>query len=248
VECLEIVGGTMAMTPQNVETYVVQWLETATKGNVSVTFAWLTNRMHLHCKVCQCEHTCTKPQASTEIDYSVQEFVKLHAHVGGHEPGWVSYKFGYEAMMNPVYLKPGQHQIMKNIVAPGKIIETDDPQGVAKIDDKPEMAAKIKEQMAKYDAEITEKFKAQAYENKIKILQMAEEKKKQYELMKQETFEKKFGSKSEAELKILEAQLENQVKKDILKEMMKYQTQVEQIQSETPKAKPLKRSEGRKFR
>lgn len=67
-----------------VEAYMEQWLKTATKGNVRFTMAFLTNRMHLHCDVCNSGMTCEKPKEVQTIDYAVQEYVKLHAHTGGH--------------------------------------------------------------------------------------------------------------------------------------------------------------------
>lgn len=71
-----------------VEAYMEQWLQTATKGNVRFTMAFLTDRMHLHCDKCHVGMTCPKPKDSTEIDYAIQEYVKLHAHTGGHNDKW----------------------------------------------------------------------------------------------------------------------------------------------------------------
>jgi len=145
----------MAKMGNTVETYVVQWLETATKGNVIVTFAFVTNRMQLHCKICNCEHTCRKPESNDEIDYSVQEFVKLHAHVGGHK--------------NPT-------KIDKMIAEEFKDVEgiplTADFKKIGKIDDKLSSAAIIENQMQKYELEIQQKLANQAFSNKIKILQL----------------------------------------------------------------------------
>lgn len=66
------------------DAYMEQWLKTATKGNVRFTMAFLANRMHLHCDVCNVGLTCEKPVDANTIDYAVQEYVKLHAHTGGH--------------------------------------------------------------------------------------------------------------------------------------------------------------------
>lgn len=71
-----------------VEAYMEQWLKTATKGNVRFTMASLTNRMHLHCDVCNIGMTTPKPTSAFAIDYAVQEYVKLHAHTGGHGDEW----------------------------------------------------------------------------------------------------------------------------------------------------------------
>lgn len=71
-----------------IDAYMEQWLKTATKGNVRFTMAFLTNRMHLHCDVCNVGLTCEKPVDANTIDYAVQEYVKLHAHTGGHGDAW----------------------------------------------------------------------------------------------------------------------------------------------------------------
>ena len=71
-----------------IDAYMEQWLKTATKGNVRFTMAFLTNRMHLHCDVCNVGLTCEKPVDANTIDYAVQEYVKLHAHTGGHGDEW----------------------------------------------------------------------------------------------------------------------------------------------------------------
>jgi hypothetical protein len=71
--------------------YLQQLLKTATNGNVTVDYALLTNRMALHCKVCDTTLTAAElVNGSAEtLDYSIQEFIKLHSHAGGH-PGWNS--------------------------------------------------------------------------------------------------------------------------------------------------------------
>ena len=71
-----------------IDAYMEQWLKTATKGNVRFTMASLTNRMNLHCDVCNVGLTCEKPVDANTIDYAVQEYVKLHAHIGGHGDAW----------------------------------------------------------------------------------------------------------------------------------------------------------------
>ncbi len=64
--------------------YIHQYLLTATKGNVVCYFAVLTNRAQFKCVVCEMTLTTNRPNG-TEIDYQIQEFVKIHAHVGGHK-------------------------------------------------------------------------------------------------------------------------------------------------------------------
>jgi len=76
------------MSLGGIEAYMEQWLDTATKGNVRFTMAFLTNRMHLHCDVCNIGMTCEKPVDAQTIDFAVQEYVKLHAHKGGFGDEW----------------------------------------------------------------------------------------------------------------------------------------------------------------
>ena len=71
-----------------IDVYMEQWLKTATKGNVRFAMAFLTNRMHLHCDVCNIGLTCEKPVDAQTIDFAVQEYVKLHAHKGGFGDEW----------------------------------------------------------------------------------------------------------------------------------------------------------------
>lgn len=73
----------MAMTP-TLLTYLTQLCETATKGNVTVEESWLTLRLKFHCHKCFQTLTTKVPDSANEIDYQIQEFVKIHAHTGGH--------------------------------------------------------------------------------------------------------------------------------------------------------------------
>lgn len=90
-----------------VDTYLTAWLHTATKGNVKYYRALYADRYHFDCHVCQA--SLTVPSAGVDIvkngiDYTLQQFVQIHAHVGGH--------VGYYA--NPTYPKPnwGDYQEM----------------------------------------------------------------------------------------------------------------------------------------
>jgi hypothetical protein len=67
--------------------YLEQLLKTATKGNVEVEYSVYENRMRLRCKVCFLSLTAPEMTTSNELDYGVQEFIKLHAHVGGPTTG-----------------------------------------------------------------------------------------------------------------------------------------------------------------
>lgn len=73
------------MPMQNVNLYLDQLLQTATKGNVTAVYALYVNRMQLSCKVCNSQLTAPEPVAPHELDYGVQEFIKIHAHLGGHK-------------------------------------------------------------------------------------------------------------------------------------------------------------------
>src|SRR5713226_1273145 len=64
--------------------YFDQLLKTATKGNVVAVYAIHQSRMRLECSVCESQLTVSEPEG-TELDYGVQEFIKIHAHVGGHK-------------------------------------------------------------------------------------------------------------------------------------------------------------------
>ena len=76
------------MQPANVQTYVDEWVKTATDGNVAVQYAWDYNpdfivtigRMRLHCKNCNQDLLCSIPEAPEKIDYALQKFVGLHRH------------------------------------------------------------------------------------------------------------------------------------------------------------------------
>jgi len=74
----------MATSGATTETYMSQWLKTATNGNVDCVFALLTNRMKLECNKCDMTLTVPIPDDPTVVDYSVSKFVKIHSHQGGH--------------------------------------------------------------------------------------------------------------------------------------------------------------------
>ena len=96
------------MQPANVQTYVNEWVKTATGGNVVVKYSWdydpdfivTIGRMRLHCKNCNQDLLCSIPEATEKIDYALQKFVGLHRHAAFVPPtqtsGWnyVSYPRG----------------------------------------------------------------------------------------------------------------------------------------------------------
>jgi hypothetical protein len=68
-----------------VRTYMEKWLHIATLGNCVVKFAFATDRMVIHCNQCDVNMTISTPQKNNEIDFSIQEFAKLHRHDGTYE-------------------------------------------------------------------------------------------------------------------------------------------------------------------
>lgn len=246
----------MVFEPQNIETYVVQWLKTATKGNVSVTFAFATDRMHLHCKVCHSEHICNQPKVSNEIDYSCQEFVKLHAHAGGHKT-----ELSTELVQNldGTYTRTKRYTdgsyatdiCQWGDVAPMSI----DFKKVGLVDEKLSMAGVIHDQMKKYEAELEEKFKSQAIANKIKVLQLGDKEQAEKEKAKWDAYKEKLVDESDVMMAQKAHQFFTQQFKDVLTKQLFKPLPVGQESSlenhPTPtskKDKPLKRVEGRRFR
>ena len=66
--------------PHTISAYVDQYVKTATDGNVQVTYVANVDRMMLGCKVCYQMLTCSLPPSDAEMDWAMQEFVKLHRH------------------------------------------------------------------------------------------------------------------------------------------------------------------------
>ena len=69
--------------------YTDQWLKVATNGNVVCKAAWYQNRVQFSCLRCDQSLTTTTDAVKSDdtVDYSLQEFVKIHAHTGGHVSG-----------------------------------------------------------------------------------------------------------------------------------------------------------------
>jgi hypothetical protein len=67
--------------------YINQWLLTATKGKVTAETSWFQDRLKFSCHDCGLTLTTSTDavKADGTVDYGLQEFVKLHAHVGGHK-------------------------------------------------------------------------------------------------------------------------------------------------------------------
>lgn len=160
-----------AVIAGSIEDYMLQYLQTATKGNVRVTFAFITNRMHLHCDKCHVGLTVPRPENSHTIDYSVQEYVKIHAHVGGYTPP--------EKILHPLPMQEGGQAVTFDFKKVEKKM----------IDLNPGKAAIIQQTVAKMEEQYKELLDDAALANKIKLLQMGDApsaKKKELEEMKAE--------------------------------------------------------------
>lgn len=72
---------------QTIESYMHQWLKTASGGRVKVIFATQTDRMTLYCDKCDQSLTAQIPATPYMSDFGVQQFVKLHAHNGTYDKG-----------------------------------------------------------------------------------------------------------------------------------------------------------------
>ena len=73
------------MAMSDIKSYMQQWLQTASKGNISVDYARFQDRMELRCKACNAIFRCSLPSNSTEIDWSVQDWVTKHVPGGVHD-------------------------------------------------------------------------------------------------------------------------------------------------------------------
>lgn len=247
----------------SIHAYLEQLLKTATKGNVTVEYALHVSRMRLACKVCDMQLTTREPEG-TELDYAVQEFVKIHAHVGGHKDAPVGHVVGQGGKcwcgeIHADYVKPvtldfkpagGFHPLPSN----AKAILADIKSGSAMIDEKYKNAQTIQNQMEAYEKELAEKMSDVALANKIKILQMGD-KEKAAELQKiaQAVIDKQMASSGNVEQSKSELiALQNIL---LIKQMQqKKQQLLGQISGQhappppPPKAKLLKIATGRKFR
>jgi hypothetical protein len=64
----------------SIQTYIAQWLKTATSNGVTAVFAWGVDRMELECHHCGMKYTSDIPKDVTTNDYGVQSFVQQHLH------------------------------------------------------------------------------------------------------------------------------------------------------------------------
>ena len=74
------------MAYANRQEHFRQYVKIAGRGNVEVAWTPTTNKLHLGCRVCDEALTATEPEDVLAIDYSVVEWIKLHAHPGQYVP------------------------------------------------------------------------------------------------------------------------------------------------------------------
>lgn len=152
------------MASSNPQTYMTQWLATATKGNVVPEFSLLNNRMRLRCLNCGMCHTSPAPEGTT-VDHSIQEFVRLHAHNAGT---WTCYNCAKQltcSLTEHAVECPGVKSLPKPVTADFKPI----PSG--KIDLSPEKEAQIKTAVDNIKKEYAEKLDDNKIAAKIKAIQ-----------------------------------------------------------------------------
>lgn len=80
------------------QTYLDQWLKTATGVNVEYSESLLFNRVKFKCIICKSSLTIDAEafvnKWGSVIPYDLQEYVKIHSHVGNHQssaskaPSW----------------------------------------------------------------------------------------------------------------------------------------------------------------
>lgn len=156
----------MAFASSNPQTYITQWLETATKGTVVPEFSLFNNRMRLRCLKCKQTLTVIRPEGTT-IDYGIQQFVTLHAHKVG---SWVCYQCCKEVTVGIT-----EHAADCVPIEQKKPIPvTGDFKQVGKIDLNPEKEAKIKQVADNISKEYAAKLDDNAIAAKIKELQQAD--------------------------------------------------------------------------
>lgn len=64
----------------SIQTYIAQWLKTATNDGITAMFAWGTGRMELRCHNCGMTYVSDIPKDVTTNDHAVQLFVQQHLH------------------------------------------------------------------------------------------------------------------------------------------------------------------------
>lgn len=160
------------MASGNVQIYFDQWLATATGGKVIAHFAFLQNRVQLKCNVCEMMLTAPRPATAADIDYSIQEFVKIHSHTGGHcAHSWaeVDKTTGAVRCMKCQMFLHGDAPPPTPVTLDFKKVHQS-TKATGPIDDKPASAAIIQKQMDEYNK--TMEVKSLELELKVKKIQL----------------------------------------------------------------------------
>lgn len=215
----------MAQTSSDVQTYMRQWVQTATKGNVKVEFAWFQNRMEMRCKACHAIYRVDAPQEPTEIAWDIQKWVARHA------PGGIHDKEEIALPTAPIPLTADFKKMHPLPTASG---------GQTGIVDLSSTKAEIiKAQMEKYKAE----QEALDLDKKIKWLKLNEEEK-----AKQKAQSDK-DAKEQAMLNLLQIMQKMTSDSVPLAKLLKPEkVSAAPIVPEPPKPKPVKIVSGRRFR
>lgn len=232
-----------------VHAYLEQYVKTATNGKVKIDYALHVARMRLACETCGMTLTAAEP-TGTDVDYGVQEFVKLHAHVGGHKdkPTGDMIQDGHGNLV------PLTCDFKKIKTGLGKILTVEGDM----IDLTHAKASLIHGKMTAYAKEIAEKMTPEALAKKITLLQsadyseqlkkgIAELKEKGLMTPEQMVVQQETITDTKAELQALEniLTLKNMQKK---KQQLLGEISGQHAAPAVKREKPLKIATGRKFR
>lgn len=152
----------------SVRAYVDQLVKVAGKGKITVEYALHTGRMKLGCQTCDVTMTTYEPSSSDKIDYSIQNFLSIHGHNGGHNDTKVI-KTGIGKAVTLDFKN------VPFVPLPSAAQEICDAAKAANmIDDNYGKALKIENQMSAYDKEMAEKMSPENLAKKIALLQQAD--------------------------------------------------------------------------
>ena len=157
--------------------YITQWLQTATGKNVICQKAMLQDRLMFTCARCGQSLTTTTSAVKTDgtVDYGLQEFVKIHAHKGGHKDATIintptgQLKQVVDPNTGEMKLVPIDYELHK-----GGIPVTAD---FKKIDLKPEKEQQIKAKIDAYNQMMEKALDDKALAAKIAELQYSDKEK-----------------------------------------------------------------------
>jgi hypothetical protein len=167
----------MAFMSSDPGPYITQWLQTATGKNVICQKAMLQDRLMFTCARCGQSLTTTTSAVKTDgtVDYGLQEFVKIHAHKGGHKDATIintptgQLKQVVDPNTGEMKLVPIDYELHK-----GGIPMTAD---FKKIDLKPEKEQQIKAKIDAYNQMMEKALDDKALAAKIAELQSSDKEK-----------------------------------------------------------------------